>query len=85
LVILEGGVKMDPSRISKLNTLFQICLIAAVLIDLGTGAAIPALIALLIWAVAVTSVLSGVHYVWIWAFRRGSQAHAPVDPEEPSR
>lgn len=82
LVTLEGGVKMNPSRISKLNTVFQICLVAAVLITLASGVALPMVIPALIAAVTVTSVLSGVHYVWVWAFRRSGPAQAS---EEHSR
>lgn len=79
LVTLEGGVKMNPSRISKLNTVFQICLVAAVLITLASGVALPMVIPALIAAVTVTSVLSGVHYVWVWAFRRSGPAQASED------
>ena len=71
LVILEGGVKMNPTRISKLNTVFQICLITAVLIRLAAGVPLPGVTAVLIALVTITSVWSGAHYVWIWAFRRG--------------
>lgn len=82
LVILEGSVNMSPSRISKLNTLFQICLIAAVLINLASGVALPMVIPVLIAAVTATSVLSGVHYVWVWAFRRDAPGHDPAEHRE---
>lgn len=77
LVILEGGVKMSPSRISKLNTVFQICLIAAVLIRLAVGTQFQVVIPVLIAIVTITSVSSGVHYVWVWTFRRGGVGEAP--------
>lgn len=73
LVILEGGVKMQPSRVSKLNTVFQISLIMVVLVQLAAGMDVSAVIQALIVLVTVTSVLSGVHYVWVWAFRRGGE------------
>jgi len=82
LVILEGGVKMSPSRISKLNTVFQICLVAAVLVHLAAGAALPVVIAVLIYAVTATSIFSGIHYVWVWTFRRSGRAHQPEDPDQ---
>jgi len=83
LVILEGGVKMSPSRISKLNTVFQICLIAAVLIKLAVGDQFPFVIPGLIALVTITSVMSGAHYVWVWAFRRdGAAADDTVGQEK---
>lgn len=75
LVILEDGVSMSPSRISKLNTVFQICLVAAVLINLALGVMLPMVVPVLMAAVTATSVLSGIHYVWVWAFRRDEHAH----------
>lgn len=80
LVILEGGVSMSPSRLSKLNTVFQICLIAAVLIKLALGISLAMIISVLIAAVTITSVLSGVHYVWVWAFRRHAAEDVPPGP-----
>lgn len=82
LVILEGGVNMSPSRISKLNTVFQICLVAAVLINLASGVALPMAVPVLIAAVTATSVLSGVHYVWVWAFRRDAAGRGPAEHPE---
>jgi cardiolipin synthase (CMP-forming) len=79
LVILEGGVSMNPSRISKLNTLFQICLIAAVLIKLASDLELSTIVWGLIAAVTATSVLSGIHYVWLWAFRRGGHEQGPAE------
>lgn len=82
LVILEDSVTMSPSWISKLNTVFQICLVAAVLVTLASGLELPMVISALIAAVTVTSVLSGVHYVWVWAFQRSSHGQRPVDDPE---
>jgi len=80
LVILEGRVRMDPSRISKLNTVFQICLVAVVLVELASGFDFSVAVPALITAVTVTSVVSGVHYVWVWAFRRQRQPAADGEP-----
>lgn len=82
LVILEGGVKMNPSRISKLNTVFQICLIAAVLIKLAVGNQVAFVIPGLIALVTITSVMSGAHYVWVCAFRRDGVAVDTVGQEK---
>jgi len=72
LVTLEGNVKMSPSLISKLNTVLQICLVAAVLIQLGVGLSLGRVVPALIVMVTVTSVLSGIHYVWVWTIRWSS-------------
>lgn len=82
LVILEGGVNMSPSRLSKLNTVFQICLVAAVLVKLASGVSLAWVIPVLIAAVTATSILSGVHYVWVWAFRRHAPEHDPPEPRQ---
>jgi len=74
LVTLEDGVRMEPSRISKLNTVFQICLVTIVLVKLAFAIDVGPVITILIALVTVTSVLSGVHYVWVWGFRREESA-----------
>jgi len=80
LVTLESDVKMKPSLVSKLNTLLQICLVAAVLIKLGAGLSVGYLIPALIALVTVTSISSGIHYVWVWTFSWSSGA-LHQDPE----
>jgi len=74
LVTLEGKVPMNPSRISKANTMLQICLVAMVLIKLGLGMTLPHAIPLLIGLVTITSLASGIHYVWLWTIRWSSGA-----------
>lgn len=74
LVILEGSVRMDPSRISKLNTVLQITLVTVVLVKLAAGVAVSMVVGVLIVLVTLTSVFSGAHYVWVWALRRDGEA-----------
>lgn len=66
LVVLNGTVSMRPSRISKINTVMQICLVASILIQQGgifeLGLLVPVIMAL----VVITTILSGANYVWIW-------------------
>jgi len=78
LVIVTGGiiyfthieqVNPDPSLISKLNTLTQITLVLIVMFSEGFFALPPWLINFMIWTVLTTTVLSGVHYVWVWGLR----------------
>lgn len=77
LVMLEASVQMRPSLLSKLNTLCQICLVSLVLARLAGWVDAGILIDTLIVVVASTSVLSGIHYVWIWGFGKQSIAKAP--------
>ncbi len=57
----------DPLYISKINTGFQIALVAFVLGQLGLGAESPALDHALSFAVMATTVLSGLSYLVRWA------------------
>lgn len=68
LVMLGTSVQMRPSAVSKLNTLFQICLVSLVLARLAGWIDLSIVVESLIILVAATSVLSGVHYVWVWGF-----------------
>lgn len=68
LTMLKGSVKLSPSVLSKLNTLFQICLVAIALANLAGWIDSRALIEWLTYMVATTTILSGIHYVWVWGF-----------------
>ena len=58
--------RFDPLSISKLNTLVQLCLIGFVLAQ-GIGIEAEPVKILLIAAAAVTTVVSGLSYLWRWA------------------
>jgi cardiolipin synthase len=83
LVIVTGAVTYhvliepltaDPSRISKLNTLAQILLVLAVMIDRGFYS-LPALwLDVLLYSVLVTTLWSGFDYVWTWS-RKALRRH----------
>ena len=64
-----GKYDMEPSLLSKLNTLFQACyLLAAILVQFSNF--IPAQVTdVFLYAVAVTTVLSGLDYVVVWGRR----------------
>lgn len=72
LVTLNGSVHMQPSIVSKLNTVLQITLVGVVLVAAAQWLSIPWLTSTMIVLVTITTVLSGVHYVWFWGFRRDS-------------
>lgn len=64
--LCAGGIKMDPSTPSKVNTLVQTCLIFLLL---GNAAGILPVADLLpaIFGLALfTTIFSGVHYVVVW-------------------
>ncbi|WP_428603453.1 CDP-alcohol phosphatidyltransferase family protein [Sedimenticola sp.] len=63
----------NPSFISKINTFSQIMLVLAVVLDRGLLALPGVLIESLVWLVMVTTVASGVNYVWVWS--RLAMAH----------
>jgi cardiolipin synthase len=78
LLIVIGGVvfhymfvqfDMAPSRISKANTFFQIIFILAVVFYHGDFALTPWVIEALSYIVLVTTVISGMDYVWVWGRR----------------
>jgi cardiolipin synthase len=50
--------------ISKINTLLQILLVAASLLQGGYGIGLAWLMTMLIWSVALTTLASGAAYVW---------------------
>lgn len=69
LVVLHGSVQMQPTVISKINTLLQIMLVALVLIQAPGWVSLPWFTEVLVAAVTVTTVWSGIHYVWVWGLR----------------
>ncbi len=56
----------QPSWVSKLNTLLQIVLLLAVLGQHGLVSLPVVLIQTLIYSVAATTIVSGLHYVIVW-------------------
>lgn len=68
-----GDFRSRPSRISKLNTAFQIALVALVLARLGLGLGDPRIDWTLIYLTAATTLASGADYLWQWG-RRLAQA-----------
>lgn len=67
---MYGPVQMRPSALSKFNTLAQIVLVVVVLVQQATGFGYPGVVDVLVYAVLATTVASGVHYLWTWAFMK---------------
>jgi cardiolipin synthase len=65
-----GPVRMRPSLLSKLNTFLQLALVFLVLASDALGLDIAVWIAVLVYAVLVSTIASGAHYLWSWIIRR---------------
>ncbi|MCP4330074.1 MAG: CDP-alcohol phosphatidyltransferase family protein [Alphaproteobacteria bacterium] len=63
MVILTGKVEMQPIMISKINTTLQIVLAGLVLGDIAFGLSLGTVQLVLVYTVAVTTLLSGAAYV----------------------
>lgn len=78
LVIVTGALVYNfrvveleaaPSIISKVNTFTQIVLVLAVVLDNGLLGLPILLIEGLVWLVAITTIASGINYIWVWSHR----------------
>ncbi len=83
LVIVTGALvynfrvrelQAEPSLISKFNTLAQIVLVLAVVLDKGVIGLPQFLLLGLMWLVGITTIASGANYVWVWS-RRAADFH----------
>lgn len=64
-----GELTMEPTLISKANTLLQILLgVAVIAMEMGQGVTLP-IIEVLIPLVALSTLWSGIDYVWRWGGR----------------
>lgn len=70
---LTRALKMSPTIISKFNTVLQIVLVVAVLLNLGGWPSPDGLVRGLILLVTLSTLLSGVVYVVIWGRRLGHE------------
>jgi cardiolipin synthase len=63
---MVGPVQMRPSWLSKLNTFMQIALIVVILAQQAFQLVYAPMVDALIYAVLLTTIASGAHYLWIW-------------------
>jgi len=61
-----GQYEMAPTLISKTNTTLQIILVLALVLSHGLYPLPADLLVWLVYGVSLTTVLSGLDYVWIW-------------------
>lgn len=64
---LIGALEARPSLISKLNTFMQLAVVLAVLLSHGATPLPDWLLRLLEWTMALTTLWSGIDYVWHWS------------------
>ncbi len=69
-VIMAVDLPMRPIYSSKINTFTQISLMVVVLLEKATLLHIPMIVELLISGVLITTVVSGLQYVWLWGIRQ---------------
>jgi cardiolipin synthase len=77
-----GSLEMEPAPLSKLNTLCQILLVVAIIINQLLKLEVLRVVDWLIYLVALTTVLSGIQYSWHWgrrAWRAGKTRKAGSD------
>jgi cardiolipin synthase len=70
----SGPVRMRPSYLSKLNTFVQILLVGVVLALRAFHLDMPYVEMLLTYAVLLTTVASGAHYLWSWGLMKDIEA-----------
>lgn len=81
VLTLDDDIPMQPSLISKANTFFQITFVIVVLLENTIWMEPNFLHGVLMWLVALSTVTSGVQYVWVWAFRRTYRQTETQDAE----
>jgi len=65
-MMMENPVRMKPLLVSKINTVGQILLAAAVLADLGFLLGLGKIVTLMIVLVAVSTIVSTLAYLYAW-------------------
>lgn len=75
---LMGAVTMNPSLLSKLNTLMQILLVIAILAEKAAGQDYQLFMTVLIYIVLITTISSGVHYFWLWIVKKEIMAEVEL-------
>ncbi len=72
LIIAVTGqtVSIRPTYASKVNTFVQISLMVVVLLEKSAILSLPIVVHALVFGVLITTVVSGIQYVWLWGIRQ---------------
>jgi cardiolipin synthase len=72
LQTIHNEMPPQPSLLSKLNTVAQITFVLTVMTNKMGWVQLSGVVDLLLWSVAVTTLMSGVHYIYRWFIRSGT-------------
>ncbi|MFC1747868.1 CDP-alcohol phosphatidyltransferase family protein [Pseudomonadota bacterium] len=64
-----GSYELSPTWVSKINTTLQITLVLMLVLSNGVYTLPETLIVILLYGVCITTILSGLDYVWTWGRR----------------
>ncbi len=67
---LVASVQMPPTYLSKFNTFLQIALVVVILVTQAKLLVLPKIVDYLVYGVFLTTVASGLHYLWIWVIKK---------------
>lgn len=70
IAVMVETVSVRPTWMSKVNTFLQISLMVAVLLEKSTILSVPIVVDAMVFGVLVTTVASGIQYVWLWGIRQ---------------
>lgn len=76
---LMGSVQMRPSYLSKLNTFMQISLIVIILTQQSLFMLPSGIVDVLVYIVMVTTLASGLHYLWTWGVMKDIELISKTD------
>ena len=76
---VDDEIKMQPTMTSKLNTLLQISYVISVLLESSIWVTQYIIDDILLWSAIITTIASGIQYVWVWAIRRSYKADPSSD------
>lgn len=67
--VLTGSLEMEPTLLSKLNTVLQVGLVLLVLGDAAGWLEAESLLSVAFLSVAAVTAASGLQYVWLWSVK----------------
>lgn len=71
---MVGPFQGEPTMLSKANTVLQIFLVVLLMFDLAVTSLPEGLLTVLVYAVLLTTVASGLQYVFIWSRRAADRS-----------
>jgi cardiolipin synthase len=72
--LMQRSLDFQPSRLSKVNTALELLLVSYCLFELAFSPIYPWLRLTLIGLIALTTTLSYIEYMWIWAKKASNQS-----------